>query len=150
MPSAFFSCQQLRRLNIRFCSSNPPRTVNGFGQLIKLKLLKVDIEDKVFGSLISSCPLLEEMQLEMLSILNHLEIVAPKLRLFCVGSAIKAILFRNTPALTMVSLAICGPSVAAIFDQVGRDIIDHFGFLSNLENLHLDYYFLNVKVVSFL
>ncbi|XP_027088583.1 F-box/FBD/LRR-repeat protein At1g13570-like [Coffea arabica] len=81
MPLAFFSCLELRHLNLRGCLIKPPTNFQGFGHLIRLKLCQVNIAEDVLGSLMSSSLLLEQLTVvEIPAILNSLELIAPKLK----------------------------------------------------------------------
>ncbi|XP_071920685.1 F-box/FBD/LRR-repeat protein At1g13570-like [Coffea arabica] len=105
MPLAFFSCLELRHLNLRGCLIKPPTNFQGFGHLISLKLCQVNIAEDVLGILMSSSLLLEQLTVvEIPAILNSLELIAPKLKSVFFKSSVKSILFKNTPVLARVSL----------------------------------------------
>ncbi|KAL3501593.1 hypothetical protein ACH5RR_036042 [Cinchona calisaya] len=142
MPSSFFSCQELRQLNLRSCLIAPPASFKGFSQLISLTLHKADISAEVLESLISSCLILEKLKLEISDNLYYLEISAPKLKSFIIKSPVRHIFFKNTPILAMVSLVTSKNVEGFDIPEVGEGIIQHFDCLSSLENLHLDYYFI--------
>ncbi|KAL3510925.1 hypothetical protein ACH5RR_030326 [Cinchona calisaya] len=143
MPSSFFSCQELRQLNLWSCLISPPTSFKGFSLLISLKLRRVYISAKVLGSLISSCPLLEKLKLqELYDELNCLEIIAPKLKSFIVESPIKSIFFKKTPALTIVALVVGPWQADGDFRKGGNRIVEHFGSLPTLENMRISNYFI--------
>ncbi|KAL3501594.1 hypothetical protein ACH5RR_036043 [Cinchona calisaya] len=145
MPLSFFSCVELMHLNLRSCWINKPTTFKGFSHLISLKLSHVYMGTEFLQSLISSCPILEQLTLEYPDILNFLEINAPKLKLFVVNSPIKSIFFKNTPVLAMVSLELNEQVAYDKFPKKGqKGIVEHFRSLPSLENLHLDHYFVKV------
>ncbi|KAF5945381.1 hypothetical protein HYC85_015609 [Camellia sinensis] len=84
----------------------PPEKFKGFRSLLRLELCKVAITANIFSSLISSCPLLEELTLEGCSSLDCLEIEAPnRIFLFC-ESHVRSICFKNTPHLAKVSIGL--------------------------------------------
>ncbi|CAL5399121.1 unnamed protein product [Camellia sinensis] len=65
LPSSLFSCLQLKDLTLHSCMFKPPpEKFKGFKSLLRLELCKVAITANIFSSLISSCPLLEELTLE--------------------------------------------------------------------------------------
>ncbi|GMP58374.1 hypothetical protein CsSME_00022064 [Camellia sinensis var. sinensis] len=64
LPSSLFSCLQLKDLTLHSCMFKPsPEKFKGFRSLLRLELCKVAITANIFSSLISSCPLLEELTL---------------------------------------------------------------------------------------
>ncbi|WCJ43756.1 F-box/RNI-like/FBD-like domains-containing protein [Euphorbia peplus] len=110
--STLFSLEHLRKLSLRRCVVNPPRSFRGFHCLFCLQLDKVRIETADFEKLISSCPLLEQLTLRKLtaygsnydsSCIEHLQIDAPKLKYLSFdGEFISMSL--NTPFLEILSI----------------------------------------------
>ncbi|KAM3201472.1 hypothetical protein P3L10_033835 [Capsicum annuum] len=105
LPSSFFKCLQLRHLILNHCSIHPPSVFQGFARLTSLVLYEVLISSELLESLISHCPLLEQLVLSNLEILNTVEIDAPMLRLFDFEGDISSIFLKNVPLLVKVSLA---------------------------------------------
>ncbi|WCJ43753.1 F-box/RNI-like superfamily protein [Euphorbia peplus] len=103
MPSVLFSCQQLRKLNLRHCEVKPTHSFRGFQSLTNLQLNKVNIATAAFEKLISSCPLLEQLTLRKLSCVDHLHINVLKLKFFCFDGEFKSMCF-NTPLLEVLSI----------------------------------------------
>ncbi|KAF2287557.1 hypothetical protein GH714_001288 [Hevea brasiliensis] len=79
VPSDLFSCQQLRKLSLCHFEVKQAHSFKGFHNLISLKLNKVNIATAIFESLISRCPLLEQLTVRNLSCIDHLHINVPKL-----------------------------------------------------------------------
>ncbi|MCE3216130.1 hypothetical protein HAX54_005040 [Datura stramonium] len=104
LPSSVFTCSQMRHLVLRYCDINPPPTFEGFSKLLRLQLSDVAISDKCLENLISRCPLLEHMELDISHPLNYIEVNAPNLRFLYFGSKIISICFTNTPLLADVSI----------------------------------------------
>ncbi|KAF3615858.1 putative F-box/FBD/LRR-repeat protein-like isoform X1 [Capsicum annuum] len=61
LPSSFFKCLQLRHLILNHCSIHPPSVFQGFARLTSLVLYEVLISSELLESLISHCPLLEQL-----------------------------------------------------------------------------------------
>ncbi|XP_055828519.1 F-box/FBD/LRR-repeat protein At1g13570-like [Solanum dulcamara] len=105
MPSSLFTCSQLRHLSLRYCSIHGRSVFQGFDKLISLKLCEVTISSELLESLISHCPLLEQLVLDIPKHLNTIEIDAPMLRSFNFTGNISSICLKNVPLLVEVSLA---------------------------------------------
>ncbi|XP_059315548.1 F-box/FBD/LRR-repeat protein At1g13570-like [Lycium ferocissimum] len=88
VPSSIFTCLQLRHLSLESCSIQlAPPDFKGFDRLISLKLCRVVISSKILESLISNCPLLEQLLLHNNAYIGVIEINAPMLRSFdCIES----------------------------------------------------------------
>ncbi|KAK4707643.1 hypothetical protein R3W88_028568 [Solanum pinnatisectum] len=80
----------------------------GFDKLISLKVCNVTISPELLGSLISQCPLLDKLELEISedSLSDVIEINAPKLRSFDFTGNITFICLMNVPLLAEVSLSL--------------------------------------------
>nr|XP_016504548.1 PREDICTED: F-box/FBD/LRR-repeat protein At1g13570-like [Nicotiana tabacum] len=81
LPASFFKCVHLRHLSLEDCLISHPPAFRGFERLISLKLYNVTILSTLLGSLISHCPLLEQLVLHLPD--NYrgvIEINAPKLK----------------------------------------------------------------------
>ncbi|MCD7473540.1 hypothetical protein HAX54_015450 [Datura stramonium] len=106
LPSSLFTCSQLRHLNLRNCFMYRPPAFQGFERLISLELCGVTISSKLLESLISHCPLLEQLVLNNSPLkIDTIEIDAPMLRLFDFTGNISSICLKNVPLLVKVSLA---------------------------------------------
>ncbi|GMN35409.1 hypothetical protein TIFTF001_005291 [Ficus carica] len=63
LPSCLFSCQSLINLKLIFCCLKPPPSSKGFSNLKRLGFLHVNLAQDVFENLVSSCPMLETLDL---------------------------------------------------------------------------------------
>ncbi|XP_055800425.1 F-box/FBD/LRR-repeat protein At1g13570-like [Solanum dulcamara] len=104
LPSSVFTSSKMRHLTLHYCVINPPPTFQAFSKLLRLQLFNVSIYEKSLENLISHCPWLEDMELDTSNPLNHIEVMAPKLRFLNFGSKIISICFKNTPLLADVSI----------------------------------------------
>ncbi|XP_059317064.1 F-box/FBD/LRR-repeat protein At1g13570-like [Lycium ferocissimum] len=135
LPSSFFLCSQMRHLSLNNCLLNPPPAFKGFDKLVSLELCEVTISSKYFGTLISCCPLLEQLVLYS-SITNHIQITSPKLISFDFTGRINFISLKDVPLLAKLSLVDTGYS-----EKAGKCGIAKFlESFPALEHLHLDYY----------
>ncbi|KAI8527409.1 hypothetical protein RHMOL_Rhmol12G0072800 [Rhododendron molle] len=94
LPSTLFLCLQLEHLSLRSCVFKPPPRFKGFPRLVSLKLDNVLIASDILSSLISSCLLLERLELHSSTSLNYLEIVAPNLKCLWFEGFFRAICIR--------------------------------------------------------
>ncbi|KAK9276492.1 hypothetical protein L1049_006026 [Liquidambar formosana] len=106
LPSHFYSFLQLRYLELWSCVFKPPPTFKGFSRLVSLDLNSVVLEAELFGSFISSCPLLEQLKLLTCTEFECLEIDAPNLKLLWFFGTLKTICFKNIPLLAIVLLGL--------------------------------------------
>ncbi|CAL5338518.1 unnamed protein product [Camellia sinensis] len=104
LPSSLFSCQKLTDLNLRYCVFTPPTTFNGFSRVVCLEFREVIIKAKTLASLVSSCPLLEQLTLESPTAFGCLEIDAPNLKVLHLVGIFNSICFKNTSHLAIVSM----------------------------------------------
>ncbi|KAK4707641.1 hypothetical protein R3W88_028566 [Solanum pinnatisectum] len=104
LPSSLFTCSQLRHLSLCFCSIQHLSAFQGFDKLISLKLCEVNISSELLESLISHCPLLEELELDIADQSDTIEINAPMLRLFVLSGNISSVCLKNVPHLVKVLL----------------------------------------------
>ncbi|WMV53147.1 hypothetical protein MTR67_046532 [Solanum verrucosum] len=104
LPSSLFTCLQLRHLSLCYCSIQHPSAFQGFDKLISLKLCEVNISSELLESLISHCPLLEELELDIEDQSDTIEINAPMLRLFNLSGNISSVCLKNVPRLVKVLL----------------------------------------------
>ncbi|XP_059307220.1 F-box/FBD/LRR-repeat protein At1g13570-like [Lycium ferocissimum] len=134
LPSSLFMCSQLRHLDLHGCSLHPPSVFTGFDRLTSLELREVTISSEFLKSLISHCPLLQQLVLNMLNVyemFNIIEINAPMLRSFDFSGYISSICLKNAPLLVKVSLT-CYDNVEDL------DFAKSFESCSALEHLLLD------------
>ncbi|XP_055823230.1 F-box/FBD/LRR-repeat protein At1g13570-like [Solanum dulcamara] len=111
LPSSLFTCSQLRHLDLHYCSIDHLSSFQGFDKLISLELCGISISSELLESLISHCPLLEQLLLSISKDLDRIEINAPMLRLFSFIGDISSVCLKNVPRLVNVSLV--GDSVQA-------------------------------------
>ncbi|KAH0646221.1 hypothetical protein KY284_034105 [Solanum tuberosum] len=134
LPSSFFTCSQMRHLNLYYCSIQPLSTFKGFSELVSLELCEVTISSEMLGSLISHIQLLEKLVLQISSILNHIQIDAPKLKSFDFTGNINILSLGKAPFLVKLSLVNTAATLKA-----GKHLSEYFEFCPALEHLHLDY-----------
>lgn len=140
LPSSLFSCQKLTHLNLRYCVFTPPTTFNGFSRVVCLEFCEVIIKAKTLASLVSSCPLLEQLTLESSTTFGCLEIDAPNLKVLHLVGIFNSICFKNTSHLAIVSM--CFPPNGMRFNEGGTfDWVNLFRSLPVLENLHMAGYY---------
>ena len=106
LPYHIFYFLHLRHLKLRLCQFKPPPAFGGFSRLISLEFISMDFEAGQFGTFISNSPLLEQLRVFDGSTFNHLEISAPNLKIFLFRGVFESILFKNTPVLAVVSIAL--------------------------------------------
>ncbi|XP_058193502.1 F-box/FBD/LRR-repeat protein At1g13570-like isoform X4 [Rhododendron vialii] len=104
LPSSLYSCLQLRHLKLRSCILKPLPEFEGFTRLISLDLYDVVIADDVLSSLISNCPLLEDLRLHSSTSLHSLEVVGPNLKKVNCEGHFRSICFTNTSRLANVEI----------------------------------------------
>ncbi|XP_027768819.1 F-box/FBD/LRR-repeat protein At1g13570-like isoform X2 [Solanum pennellii] len=95
---------KLRHLSLAYCSIQHPSASQGFDKLISLNLCEVDISSELLESLISHCPLLEELELDIGDRLDAIEINAPMLRSFDLTGNISCVCLKNVPRLVKLLL----------------------------------------------
>ncbi|XP_058193493.1 F-box/FBD/LRR-repeat protein At1g13570-like isoform X1 [Rhododendron vialii] len=104
LPSSLYLCSQLKHLNLRSCMLKPPSGFEGFTRLLSLVLKEVVIAEDVLSSLISSCPLLEELALYSSTSLDSLEVNGPNLKKVRCDGHFRSICFTNTSRLANVEI----------------------------------------------
>ncbi|XP_059308018.1 F-box/FBD/LRR-repeat protein At1g13570-like isoform X1 [Lycium ferocissimum] len=104
LSSSLFTCSQLRHLNLHYCFIDHPSAFQGFDKLISLELCEVTISSELLESLISHCPLLEQLVLDTTANSDTIEVNAPMLRSFDFTGNISSICLKNVPRLLKVSL----------------------------------------------
>ncbi|WMV28081.1 hypothetical protein MTR67_021466 [Solanum verrucosum] len=116
-------------LTLTRCQISPPPIFKGFDRLINLKLRRAIISESL-GSLISHCPLLENLELTYLDNSNPVEISAPKLKSFIFRGNIHIIHLNNVPLLSNVSYK---PKEFSV--EAEHDLGKIFEFIPALKNL---------------
>ncbi|KAL0392151.1 UNVERIFIED_CONTAM: hypothetical protein Sradi_2437900 [Sesamum radiatum] len=123
-----------------------PSTFKGFRRLLSLDLNSVEFEPEELNMFISKCPMLEYINLNLLTIfyLRHLEVDAPNLKSFCFKGALTSIYFKNASCLREISIT-CYPIFRHTTSEAGDDdsnMIKVLGQLSSLTRLYCDHGFL--------
>ncbi|GKV39300.1 hypothetical protein SLEP1_g47098 [Rubroshorea leprosula] len=146
VPSCLFNCKKLTRLELFRCELDPPPSFKGFLCLRSLNLHQVLVAPEAIESLISSCPLLESMQLSYFDSLA-LTIHAPNLKYLCLEGEFTDICLKNTPLLVAISVAMyMTEDVAEHFEQSSScNFIKFLGGVPLLEKLVGHIYFTKVK-----
>ncbi|TMW88004.1 hypothetical protein EJD97_019138 [Solanum chilense] len=149
LPSSVFTSSKMRQLTLEYCVINLPTTFRVFGQLLSLRLFNVSISEDHLEILISRCPLLEDIELDISNPLTYIQFNAPNLKFLNIGSKIISICFKNTQFLADVSIMAeslnHGPveSLDVNRDFVERgtcDLREFFGSLPAIKNLRLDHF----------
>ncbi|GLT91707.1 hypothetical protein SLE2022_095830 [Rubroshorea leprosula] len=142
IPSCLFNCKKLTRLELFRCELDPPPSFKGFLCLRSLNLHQVSVAPEAIESLISSCPLLESMQLSYFDSLA-LTIHAPNLKYLCLEGEFTDICLKNTPLLVAISVAMyMTEDVAEHFEQSSScNFIKFLGGVPLLEKLVGHIYF---------
>lgn len=145
VPSCLFNCKKLIRLELFRCELDPPPTFKGFLYLKTLNLYQVFDASDAIESLISSCPLLENLSLSYSDSLT-LNIRAPNLKYLCLEGEFKDICLENTPLLVAMSVAMyMTEDIAEHMEQsLGCNFIKLLGGVPHLERLIGRIYFTKV------
>ncbi|GMP58356.1 hypothetical protein CsSME_00022053 [Camellia sinensis var. sinensis] len=139
-PSSLFSCEQLRCLRLRSCVFKSPPEVKGFSRLLELVLYEVVVTADILSSLISNCPLLENLSLKSSGSLDSLEINAPNLRFLCCEIHACSICLKNTARLETVFICLKDfMNVDVITQAETSKLVTLFGSLPVIEFLQLEY-----------
>ncbi|CAM8879725.1 unnamed protein product [Rhodiola kirilowii] len=108
LPSTLFQCRDLKILVLHYCTLTVPPDFKGFYHLVDLEISFCKLPSHILGSLISQCPLLENLALDSTCkeyIEQPLIINALNLRTLCYENyLLGTINFKNVPMLTDVSL----------------------------------------------
>ncbi|XP_058772194.1 F-box/FBD/LRR-repeat protein At1g13570-like [Vicia villosa] len=136
MPSCFFGCEKLTRLELSRCELYPPASFKGFSCLKSLNLHQVLISPEAIESLISSCPLLESLSLSYFDCLA-LTVCAPNLKYLCLEGEFTEICLVDTPLLVELSVAMyMTDDVAEHMEQSSTcNFVKFLGGVPNLERL---------------
>lgn len=147
LPSSIFTCSQMRHLTLHYCVINPPPTFHAFNKLLHLQLFNVAISDKSLENLISRCPLLEHMELDISNPLNYIVLNSPKIKSLNFGSKINSICFKNTPLLVDVSI-VANDVDDGSMERGQCDLIEFFGSLPSVTNLSLGQLIIKVNTLG--
>ncbi|XP_044493003.1 F-box/FBD/LRR-repeat protein At1g13570-like isoform X2 [Mangifera indica] len=142
VPSCLFYCRKLTRLELFRCEFDPPLAFKGFSCLKSLNFHRVLFAPEAIESLISSCPLLENLSLSYFDSLD-LNICAPNLKYLCLEGEVKDICLENTPLLVSMSVAVyMTDDIAEHFEQSSScNFIKFLGGVPLLEKLVGHIYF---------
>ena len=105
----------------------------GFNKLIRLILKFVTLSSDTFESLMSNCPLLEDLVLKDIDNPYFMSIYAPKLRSFVFRGNIQLIHLENVPVLSDVLYA---PRELVLDDQ--DDFVNSFSSIPALDCFNWD------------
>ncbi|KAF7124089.1 hypothetical protein RHSIM_Rhsim12G0068100 [Rhododendron simsii] len=149
LPSSLFSCQVITHLNLLSCVFKPPPGFKGFSRLLSLKLFRVVIAGVTISSLISTCPLLEQLTIQSSTGFDLLEIVACNLRCLRLVGFFSSVCFKNTPQLAKVSMHL----ESSLWNLVSEDretssSVMLTGTFPVVELLVLDYYHLKAMAAG--
>ncbi|CAL1392432.1 unnamed protein product [Linum trigynum] len=118
LPSSLFAALRLNYLKLKRCLFVVPPWFVGFGQLKKLRLMKVNVPSDFFENFLPKCPLLTSMLIASCTGLEKLELDAPRLKLFNFEGELQKLCFKRTPRLSVLRLSVYGglwnPDLAAL------------------------------------
>ncbi|XP_019230366.1 PREDICTED: F-box/FBD/LRR-repeat protein At1g13570-like [Nicotiana attenuata] len=147
LPSSVFTCSHMRHLTLKYCLINLPPAFEAFSRLLILELYKVTISDKSLENLISFCPKLEHVELEISVPLNSIEVNAPQLRSFYFGTKINSVCFKNTPLLDYVDIVMQDVNNGSV-ERGKCNFVEFFGSLPALKDLNLDYFIIKTLIAG--
>ncbi|XP_058073175.1 F-box protein At4g09920-like isoform X2 [Magnolia sinica] len=156
LPNSLFTCDSITHLKLSRCDFSPLLNFKGCPYLKTLHLSDVTVTDALFESMISNCPLMEELILKHCHDLTHIkvsppdlplkslivefcwdvdeiEIFAPNLRSFCFSGDFIPMYFKNISSLVDVLLkGICMED-----HYIGKDCITVLHHLEHVKILTL-------------
>ncbi|TMX02667.1 hypothetical protein EJD97_020541 [Solanum chilense] len=145
IPYFFFNCSALRHLYLKECEIHLPRFFQGFNKLISLKLKFVTLSSDTFESLISNCPLLENLVLKDINNPYVMSINDPKLRSFVFRGDIQLIYLENVPLLSNVQYE---PKELVLEEKYDFDNI--FSSIPALEYFSWDHFEVDIESTKFI
>ncbi|XP_078164629.1 F-box/FBD/LRR-repeat protein At1g13570-like [Carex rostrata] len=136
--SSFFSCLALEHVHIFLSTIHVPPSFLGFKFLRTLRLLQFNLTGIDVSKLISSCPLLEILELYCFDNYGHLVIRAPNLKWLSIEGDVVDISFE-TPKLhyAKIYLGVVNGSANLPSKNCRSNISRILGSLSVIEELHL-------------
>ncbi|XP_058727086.1 F-box/FBD/LRR-repeat protein At1g13570-like [Vicia villosa] len=151
IPWGLFSCQSLRDLRLYDCCLTLPTMFEGLKNLKKLDLYDVTISQDDLESLISRCPLLENLMLTEVDI-SQINIHAPNLKYFSIFDEFEDISFDDTFQLTEVyvglSLYLNSESNQSRLHGRSSNLLKIFNGLPHIWSLAIHDYFLKYLSVG--
>ncbi|CAI0458476.1 unnamed protein product [Linum tenue] len=118
LPSSLFAAPRLNYLKLERCLFVVPPWFVGFGQLKKLRLIRVNVPSDFCENFLPKCPLLASMLIVSCTGLEKLELDAPRLKLFNFEGEMQKLCFKRTPCLSVLRLSVYGglqnPDLAAL------------------------------------
>ncbi|XP_059648658.1 F-box/FBD/LRR-repeat protein At1g13570-like isoform X1 [Cornus florida] len=148
LPSSFFSCSQLKHLNLSNCEFVTTLTFSGFSRLVSLELNQVNIGESI-GSLVSSCPLLERLTLIGTTHFEYIEIDSPNLKFLKTNVTFGYVHFKNTPLLAVVSInSYASDNFEHLNEKEATEMIKVFGCLPVIETLEFGRRFVKFLTVA--
>ncbi|KAG5521290.1 hypothetical protein RHGRI_033744 [Rhododendron griersonianum] len=150
IPCHFYSFMKLRDLNVAKCVFKPPPTFKGFSRLVNLIFVDVTISSEMRGLFISSCPLLERLQLTDCAAFDSLEINAPNLKYFGFFGIFESVSLENTPCLAEISVTLVSwyTPLEQPEEETDSEWVKFFRSLPAIEDMHLDRSFLELQEVE--
>ncbi|KAJ0986987.1 hypothetical protein J5N97_005343 [Dioscorea zingiberensis] len=140
LPSCLFSCKEITRLELHYCTIKLPERFTGFSNLTVLNLQDVNIPLESLPLLISSSSYLEELVLKEVYDCHCLRICSQKLVHFSVDICCKELYLESAPILETASIKIWHPCCmdAPIYGAECK-LIKLLGRLPSLVRLELIY-----------
>jgi hypothetical protein len=134
IPSSLFSCHKLVYLEISKCIINAPQCFQGLKLLRSLKLSACDLNGITLETLVSSCPMLESLELPDFLDGGSLVIRAPNLKsLDFVGWFTD--IYMETPKLISARIYLDGVLEEPTHDGYESKLLRILGQLPNIEEL---------------
>ncbi|KAF5184293.1 F-box/FBD/LRR-repeat protein [Thalictrum thalictroides] len=121
IPSCLFSCQTLRKLELKSCKlSLLPSQYQGFDNIIFLKLYNVTITNDTFELLVNKIPLLRTLRVWHCNSLARCNINAPNLQSVSIAGSFESINFQNAAKVTSASFRIKLPGLSEALRGLDR------------------------------
>ncbi|CAI9781015.1 unnamed protein product [Fraxinus pennsylvanica] len=114
--------------------------------MIRLELCEVSINHEVLESLISSCPLLEELVLHVPNKFDYLEINAPMLKLLALTCPPASVRIKKSSLLEIVQFVECSDYADYNIMKYENYFIELFDSLPSIQKMCTDYTFMEELV----